>query len=74
MKKNSHYLKTSDMALLIGYSSDYLLKNKEVLFFEDIHYFSKNKRTNWKVSMMIAWVENKNQISQKAKDILDVVS
>jgi len=74
--KHNHplYLKTSSMAKLIGYSSDYLLKNKEILFFEDTHYFTKEKRTNWKVPIMIAWVENQNQISDKAKDILDLVS
>ena len=67
------YLKTKDMAKLIGYSGDYLLKNREILFFEDIHYFSKEKRINWKTSKMIEWVENQN-LSDKAKEILDVVS
>jgi hypothetical protein len=67
------YLKTSDMAKLIGYSGDYLLKNREVLFFDGIHYFPKEKRIDWKVPKMIEWVENKN-LSSKAKDILDLVS
>jgi len=67
------YLKTKDMAKLIGYSGDYLLKNREILFFEDEHYFSKEKRINWKTSKMIEWVENQN-LSDKAKEILDVVS
>jgi len=67
------YLKTKDMAKLIGYSGDYLLKNREILFFEDVHYFSKEKRINWKISKMIEWVENQN-LSDKAKEILDVVS
>ena len=67
------YLKTKDMAKLIGYSGDYLLKNREILFFEDVHYFSKEKRINWKTSKMIEWVENQN-LSDKAKEILDVVS
>jgi hypothetical protein len=61
------------MAKLIGYSGDYLLKNREVLFFETVHYFPKEKRIDWKVSKMIEWVENKN-ISTKAKAILDLVS
>lgn len=74
MRYDSLYLKTSDMAKMIGYSADYLHKNKELLFFEGIHYFPKNKRIDWKVSVMIAWVENKNQtISDKAKEILDLV-
>ena len=73
MKSNSLYLKTKDMAKLIGYSGDYLLKNREILFFEDVHYFSKEKRINWKTSKMIEWVENQN-LSDKAKEILDVVS
>lgn len=67
------YLKTSDMANLIGYSRDYLLKYKEILFFEGIHYFSKEKRIDWKVSKMIEWVENQT-VSDKAKDIIDLVS
>jgi hypothetical protein len=67
------YLKTNDMAKMIGYSKDYLLKNRGVLFFENIHYFSKDKRINWKVSKILEWVENTN-VSSKAKDILDLVS
>ncbi|MCH9741480.1 MAG: hypothetical protein K0U38_11680 [Epsilonproteobacteria bacterium] len=67
------YLKTNDMAKHIGYSGDFLLKNKEVIFFKNVHYFPKEKRTNWKVSEMVAWVENKN-ISDKAKSVLDLVS
>ncbi len=67
------YLKTNDMAKLIGYSGDYLLKNREVLFFEGVHYFPKEKRLDWKVAKMIEWVEG-NSISDKAKDILDLVS
>ena len=73
MSNNPLYLKTNDMAKMIGYSKDYLLKNRGVLFFENIHYFPKDKRTNWKVSTMIEWMENKN-VSDKAKDILDLVS
>lgn len=73
MKDAPQYLKTNDMARLISYSNDYLLKNKKVIFFEGTHYFTKDKRTNWKVSNMIAWIENKN-ISDKAKAILDLVS
>ena len=69
----SKYLKTNDMAKLIGYSGDYLLKNREVFFFEGIHYFPKDKRIDWKVSKMIEWIENKN-LSDKAKEILDLVS
>jgi len=67
------YLKTKDMAKLIGYSGDYLLKNREVLFFKDVHFFPKEKRIDWKVDKMIQWVENQN-LSDKAKEILDVVS
>ncbi len=61
------------MAKLIGYSGDYLLKNREVLFFEGIHYFPKEKRLDWKVAKMIEWVEG-NSISNQAKNILDLVS
>jgi hypothetical protein len=73
MKDDPLYLKTNDMAKLIGYSEDYLLKNRHIVFFENIHYFTKNKRIDWKVSKMIEWVENKN-ISDKEKNILDLVS
>ena len=67
------YLKTNDMAKLIGYSGDYLLKNREILFFKGVHFFPKEKRIDWKVSKMIEWVENQN-LSNKAKEILDMVS
>ena len=70
---NPLYLKTNDMAKLIGYSGDYLLKNRDILFFENIHYFPKEKRIDWKVLKMIEFVENKN-ISAKAKAVLDMVS
>jgi len=73
MSTNPLYLKTNDMGKLIGYSGDYLLKNRDVIFFEGIHYFPKNKRTDWKVSKMIDWVENKS-ISAKAKYVLEMVS
>ena len=73
MKTDSLYLQTSQMARLIGYSKDYLLRNRGVLFFEGIHYFRKPRRTHWKVSAMIEWVENKT-ISDQAKSILDLVS
>jgi len=73
MKTTPLYLKTNDMAKMIGYSKDYLLKNRGILFFENIHYFSKDKRINWKVSKILEWVENTN-VSSKAKDILDLVS
>ncbi len=73
MKNTSLYLKTNDMARLLGYSGDYLLKNKEVTFFLNIHYFPKEKRIDWKVSKMVEWVENQN-ISIQAKEILNLVS
>ena len=73
MKNNPLYLKTNDMAKLIGYSGDYLLKNRGTIFLEAVHYFPKHKRIDWKVSKMIEWVENKN-LSEKAKEILDMVS
>ncbi|SFV56980.1 hypothetical protein MNB_SV-3-1341 [hydrothermal vent metagenome] len=67
------YLKTNDMAKLIGYSGDYLLKNREILFFKGVHFFPKEKRIDWKVDKMIEWVEG-NSLSDKAKNILDLVS
>lgn len=72
-RNHSLYLKTSSMANLIGYSSDFILNNREILFFEGIHFFTKDKRINWKVSKMIEWVENET-ISNQAKKILDLVS
>ena len=73
----SEYLPTPKMAELIGYSADYLFKNRGILFFEDTHYFikkfNKKERLDWKVEKMREWVENKD-ISNKAKNILDMVS
>jgi len=67
------YLKTNAMAKLIGYSGDYLLKNREILFFKGVHFFPKEKRIDWKVDKMIEWVEG-NSLSDQAKNILDLVS
>ncbi len=61
------------MAKLIGYSGDYLLKNRDVLFFKGVHFFPKEKRIDWKVDKMIEWVEG-NSLSDQAKNILDLVS
>ena len=73
MENQPQYLRTKQMAKLIGYSSDYLLNNRGILFIENVHYYSKEKRINWKVNVMISWVENKD-ISSQAKVILDLVS
>jgi len=73
MKTDSQYLQTRQMATLIGYSKDYLLRNRGILFFEGTHYFTKPRRTDWKVAAMIAWVENQT-ISDQAKAILNLVS
>lgn len=75
MSLTPQYLKTSDMAKLIGYSGDFLLKNRGILFFENIHFFAKetNKRIDWKVERMIEWVEGE-KISDKAKSVLSMVS
>lgn len=69
----SEYLPTPKMAKTLGYSTDYLLRNRGVIFFEGKHFFSKDKRIDWKVSEMTSWIEN-NNISDKAKEILDMVS
>jgi hypothetical protein len=72
MQTESLYLQTRPMANMIGYSKDYLLRNRGVLFFEGVHYFPKARRTDWKVSAMIDWIEN-NRLSSQAKEILDRV-
>jgi len=72
MQINPLYLKTNDMAKRMGYSGDYLLKNRDIIFFEHEHYFPKEKRIDWKVDKMIEWIENKN-LSTQAKNILDLV-
>ena len=61
------------MAKCIGYSGDYLLKHRNIIFFENVHYFPKEKRIDWKVDKMLEWVENKN-LSIQAKEILNLVS
>lgn len=67
------YLKTKDMAQKLGYSSDFLLSNREILFFEGEHYFPKERRIDWKISKMEEWVENRN-IPAQALEILDMIS
>lgn len=69
----STYLKTTAMAKYLGYSKDFLLKNKGLIFFEGEHYFSKDNRIDWKVPTMEAWIENKC-ISAQALEILEMVS
>jgi len=61
---NSQYLTTKKMAFYLGYSSDYLLNNRGLIFFEGVHYFPKDKRIDWKVSTMVSWVENQSINSQ----------
>jgi len=70
---NPKYLRTRDMARMLGYSSDYLLSNRGIEFQEGLHYFPKTKRIDWKVEKMIAWVENQN-IGTHAQKILDMVT
>ena len=67
------YLKTKEMAKSLGYSADFLLNNRGLIFFEGEHYFPKNKRINWKVNKMVDWIENRN-VSIQALDILERVS
>jgi len=67
------YMKTTAMAKILGYSSDFLLNNREIIFFEGKHYFPQGNRINWKVSAMTAWIENKN-VSNQAQEILKMVS
>ncbi len=58
------YLKTKNMAQKLGYSTDFLLNNRNLLFFEGEHFFTKDNRIDWKVSRMIAWVENLDASTQ----------
>jgi len=67
------YMKTTAMANILGYSSDFLLNNREIIFFEGEHYFTQNKRINWKISKMTDWIENRS-ISTQSEEILKLVS
>ena len=67
------YVKTSHMAKILGYSSDFLLNNREIIFFEGEHYFTKDKRINWKITAMTNWIENRS-ISIQSQEILKMVS
>lgn len=69
----NNYLKTKAMANYLGYSSDFLLNNRDLIFFEGVHYFPKGKRIDWKVPTMESWVENKS-VSAQALEILEMVS
>lgn len=70
---NNMYMKTKQMAEVLGYSSDFLLNNRDILFFEGEHYFTQNKRINWKITAMTDWIENKS-ISAQSQEILKMVS
>ena len=67
------YMKTSHMAKVLGYSSDFLLNNRGVIFFEGEHYFTQGKRINWKIIAMTNWIENRT-VSTQAQEILKMVS
>ena len=67
------YMKTKAMAKSLGYSADFLLNNRGLIFFEGEHYFTKDKRINWKVDKMVDWIENRN-VSIQALEILERVS
>jgi len=69
----SMYVKTSVMAKLLGYSSDFLLNHRDIIFFEGEHYFTQDKRINWKITAMTAWIENRT-VSNQAQEILEMVS
>lgn len=61
------------MAKSLGYSADFLLNNRGLIFFEGEHYFAQDKRINWKIEKMVAWIENRN-VSIQALEILERVS
>jgi len=67
------YMKTKTMAKCLGYSADFLLNNRDIIFFEGEHYFTKDKRINWKISAMTNWIENRS-VSVQAQEILKMVS
>lgn len=67
------YMKTTAMAKVLGYSSDFLLNNRGIIFFEGEHYFTQEKRINWKITTMTEWIENKT-VSIQAQEILMMVS
>ncbi len=67
------YMKTTAMAKRLGYSSDFLLNNRGIIFFEGEHYFPQGNRINWKLSAMTDWIENRS-VSNQAQEILKMVS
>ncbi len=67
------YMKTTAMAKVLEYSKDFLLNNREIIFFEGEHYFTQDKRINWKISVMTNWIENRS-VSTQAQEILKMVS
>lgn len=67
------YMKTTAMAKTLGYSSDFLLNNRGIIFFEGEHYFPQGNRINWKLSAMTDWIENRS-VSNQAQEILKMVS
>ena len=68
------YMKTRTMAKSLGYSSDFLLNNRELIFFEGEHYFTKDRRINWKINAMTDWIENRTTVSTQVLEILQMVS
>jgi len=50
------YVQTKYMGEILGYISDFILNNREIIFFEGEYYFTQNKRINWKISKMTDWI------------------
>ena len=67
------YMKTTHIAKVLGYSSDFLLNNRGIIFFEGEHYFTKERRIDWKISKMQEWIENRS-LSTQSEEILKLVS
>ena len=67
------YMKTTAIAKVLGYSSDFLSNNRGIIFFEGEHYFTQDKRINWKIVAMTDWIENRS-VSTQAQEILKMVS
>jgi len=61
------------MAEHIGYSVDFLRKNKGSIFFEGIHYCRPlgSKRDSWIVEEMEKWALGERRVSDTAKKVLE---
>ncbi|QFR49400.1 hypothetical protein FJR48_06535 [Sulfurimonas lithotrophica] len=72
MNIESKYLSTSKISRMVDINERWLREHQGTIFKEGVHYYYPNgfKNCRWNVSAMIEWIENPNEESNIADEIL----